>query len=118
VANNYLLMIVQFFESILCSTQQQSKQNAQQNFVHNNINYWCPRAQCSGKYWRETVRAESATKSSTLAKHDNTSVNALCRPKICCHYRCLPLSGRKNMSRSQSSCTTGTLFLHKCLMYV
>jgi hypothetical protein len=32
-------MTVQIAESILCSTQQQSKQNAPQNFVYNNINY-------------------------------------------------------------------------------
>jgi hypothetical protein len=93
VTNDYLLMTVQFVESILCSTQQQPKQNAPQDFVHNNINYWRPRAQCStvcsGKYCCEAVKAGSATKCSTLAKHGNSSEHALCRPKICCHYLCL-----------------------------
>jgi len=115
VTNDNLLMTVQIVESILYSTQQQSKKNTQQNFVHNNINYRRPRAQCStecsDKYWCEAVKTESATKSSTLAKHGNSSEHVLCRPKICCHYRCLPLNGGKNTCRSKASCTTGTVFL-------
>jgi len=57
--------------------------------------------------------AESETKSSTLAKHGNSSVRALCCPKVCCHYRYLPLKGGKNMRRSKASYTTETLFLQK-----